>query len=87
MRTDRKRTDRVAPPIVPSARGSDRREGSDEERPGKDTAYSLDSLKLRTELGWRDTFSLQQGIDDLIAWAERFVTDIPKLPAKYEHKP
>ena len=57
------------------------------ERPGKDTAYSLDSLKLRTELGWRDTFSLQQGIDDVIAWAERFVTDIPKLPAKYEHKP
>ena len=25
------------------------------ERPGKDTAYQLDSIKLRTELGWRDT--------------------------------
>jgi dTDP-glucose 4,6-dehydratase len=57
------------------------------ERPGKDTAYTLDSFKLRTELGWRDTLSLQQGIDDVIAWAERFRTDIPKLPTKYEHKP
>ena len=28
------------------------------ERPGKDTAYTLDSFKLRTELGWRDTLSL-----------------------------
>ena len=57
------------------------------ERPGKDTAYTLDSSKLRTELDWRDTFSLKQGIDDVIAWAERFRTDIPKLPTKYDHKP
>jgi dTDP-glucose 4,6-dehydratase len=57
------------------------------ERPGKDTAYTLDSFKLRTELGWRDTFSLQQGIDDVIKWAERFRTELPKLPTKYEHKP
>jgi dTDP-glucose 4,6-dehydratase len=57
------------------------------ERPGKDTAYTLDSFKLRTKLGWRDTFSLQQGIDDVIAWAERFRHDIPKLPTKYDHKP
>ncbi len=57
------------------------------ERPGKDTAYTLDSFKLRTELGWRDTFSLERGIDDVVAWAERFRTDLPKLPIKYQHKP
>lgn len=57
------------------------------ERPGKDTAYTLDSLKLRTELGWRDTFSLEQGIDDVIAWARRFESDMAKLPTKYDHKP
>jgi dTDP-glucose 4,6-dehydratase len=57
------------------------------ERPGKDTAYTLDSFKLRTELGWRDTISLQQGIDGVIAWAERFRDDIPKLPRAYQHKP
>ena len=57
------------------------------ERPGKDTAYTLDSFKLRTELGWRDTVSLQRGIDDVVAWAERFRADLPKLPIKYQHKP
>ena len=57
------------------------------ERPGKDTAYTLDSFKLRTELGWRDTISLQQGIDDVVAWAERFPDAIPELPTKYHHKP
>jgi dTDP-glucose 4,6-dehydratase len=57
------------------------------ERPGKDTAYMLDSFKLRTELGWRDAISLEQGIDDVIRWAERFKDDLGKLPSKYEHKP
>jgi dTDP-glucose 4,6-dehydratase len=57
------------------------------ERAGKDTAYTLDSLKLRIELGWRDTISLQQGVDDVIAWAKRFSEDMTKLPSKYEHKP
>ncbi len=56
------------------------------ERPGKDTAYMLDSDKLRTELGWRDTRSLEQGIDDVIAWAERFAGDLKDLPASYQHK-
>jgi dTDP-glucose 4,6-dehydratase len=57
------------------------------ERPGKDTAYTLDSVKVRTELGWRDAISLGQGIDDVIAWAQRFKDEIAKLPTKYEHKP
>jgi dTDP-glucose 4,6-dehydratase len=57
------------------------------ERPGKDTAYTLDSFRLRTELGWRDKFSLEQGIDDVIAWAKRFEGDMAKLPTKYDHKP
>ena len=57
------------------------------ERPGKDTAYTLDSIKLRTQLGWRDTLSLERGIDDVIRWAERFSSDLAKLPAKYNHKP
>lgn len=57
------------------------------ERPGKDTAYMLDSSKLRTELGWRDTLSLEQGIDDVIRWAERFHSDLARLPAQYEHRP
>ena len=57
------------------------------ERPGKDTAYMLDSIKLRTELGWRDTVSLEMGVDDVIHWTERFSSDLATLPAKYDHKP
>jgi dTDP-glucose 4,6-dehydratase len=57
------------------------------ERPGKDTAYTLDSIKLRTELGWRDAIGLEQGIDDVVAWATRFKDAIATLPARYEHKP
>jgi dTDP-glucose 4,6-dehydratase len=57
------------------------------ERPGKDTTYTLDSFKLRSELGWRDQLSLGQGIDDVIAWADRFKDVIADLPSRYEHKP
>jgi dTDP-glucose 4,6-dehydratase len=57
------------------------------ERPGKDTAYMLDSRKLRTELGWQDRISLEQGIDDVIQWVKRFSDYLQKAPSKYEHKP
>jgi dTDP-glucose 4,6-dehydratase len=57
------------------------------ERPGKDTAYMLDTTKLRNELGWRDAVSLEKGIDDVIRWAKRFESELAKLPAKYVHKP
>jgi dTDP-glucose 4,6-dehydratase len=57
------------------------------ERLGKDTSYTLDSFKLRSELGWRDCCSLAQGIDDVIAWAEQFKHALPDLPTRYEHKP
>ena len=57
------------------------------DRPGKDQAYTLDSFKLRTELGWQDKISLGAGLDDVIAWAERFRGDLSSLPATYVHKP
>ncbi len=57
------------------------------DRPGKDSAYMLDSIKLRTELGWRDRISLEDGVDEVIAWAERFRDELPALPMTYEHKP
>ena len=57
------------------------------ERPGKDTAYTLDSFKLRTELGWRDRISLEDGVGDTISWAERFRSVLSDLPMKYLHKP
>jgi dTDP-glucose 4,6-dehydratase len=57
------------------------------ERPGKDTAYTLDSVKIRTELGWQDRVSLEGGIADTIDWLQRFEPALKTLPMKYVHKP
>lgn len=57
------------------------------ERPGKDTAYRLDSSKLRTALGWTERIALDQGIDESVRWARDFEADLLRLPWGYEHKP
>lgn len=57
------------------------------ERPGKDSAYMLDSFKIRSELDWRDRISLSEGIADTIAWARRFERALSELPERYVHKP
>lgn len=57
------------------------------ERPGKDTTYQLASDRLRRTLGWSDSISLSNGIDGVIAWADRFKDVLHQLPSRYEHKP
>lgn len=57
------------------------------ERPGKDAAYMLDSFRLRSELGWQDKISLEEGLDSVIAWARRFEKQLSCLPSSYVHKP
>jgi dTDP-glucose 4,6-dehydratase len=57
------------------------------DRPGKDSAYTLDSVKIRTELGWQDRITLEDGIADVIAWARRFSRVLDRMPIRYEHKP
>jgi dTDP-glucose 4,6-dehydratase len=57
------------------------------ERLGKDAAYLLDSSKIREELGWRDQVSLDQGLDDCIAWAKTNLADLQRQPMDYIHKP
>jgi dTDP-glucose 4,6-dehydratase len=56
------------------------------ERVGKDAAYRLNSSKLRGELGWRDQISLEQGIDETIAWVDRNLPTLATLPQSYIHK-
>lgn len=57
------------------------------ERPGKDAAYKLDAGKLRRELGWNDTVSLEAGLDETIAWVDRFLPDLKSMSWDYIHKP
>ena len=37
-------------------------------RPGEDTRYSLDSTKIRRELGWEPKISFDEGIKKTIEW-------------------
>ena len=57
------------------------------DRLGKDAAYRLDSTKIRSELGWTDRISLEDGIDQTIGWVERFFDELKAQPMQYVHKP
>jgi dTDP-glucose 4,6-dehydratase len=57
------------------------------ERMGKDAAYMLDSTKLRESLGWKDSVTLDAGIDQCVAWVKRHFEDLKQLPYDYQHKP
>jgi len=39
-----------------------------EDRPGHDQRYSLDSSRLRREMGWIPRHSFEQGIVDTVRW-------------------
>jgi dTDP-glucose 4,6-dehydratase len=57
------------------------------ERPGKDSAYLLDSTKARDTLGWQDCITLENGIDDSIAWVKDNFDTLLRQPSNYIHKP
>lgn len=57
------------------------------ERLGKDSAYHLDSTKVRTQLGWSDKVTLDQGIDECIAWVQKNIEILRDEPMNYIHKP
>lgn len=39
-----------------------------EDRPGHDLRYSLDSSKIKNELGWKPKYSFKEGIKDTVKW-------------------
>ena len=57
------------------------------ERPGKDSAYMLDSAKIRSELGWSDEETLEDGIAQTVEWANKFKDDLVATNPDYVHKP
>jgi dTDP-glucose 4,6-dehydratase len=56
------------------------------ERLGKDSAYHLDSTKVRTELGWADQIKLDIGIDECISWVKGNLETLRNEPMNYIHK-
>jgi dTDP-glucose 4,6-dehydratase len=57
------------------------------ERMGKDSAYHLDSTKVRKELGWTDRIALDQGLDECIAWVRNNFEALKTSVYDYQHKP
>jgi len=57
------------------------------ERLGKDSAYHLESTKVRHQLGWQDQISFDQGLDECIAWVKNNFDVLRTLPFDYQHKP
>ncbi len=39
-----------------------------EDRPGHDVRYSLDSSKIREELGWRPIQTFENGLEATVRW-------------------
>jgi dTDP-glucose 4,6-dehydratase len=58
-----------------------------DERPGKDMAYSLDSSRARSELGWRPRIALDEAITETIEWVESNLETLAEHPDRYIHKP
>jgi len=58
-----------------------------EDRLGKDQAYLLESSKLRDELNWNDSKSLDQGLKETLTWIDTNLEVLKTLPADYIHKP
>ncbi|MBF0469615.1 MAG: GDP-mannose 4,6-dehydratase [Desulfamplus sp.] len=58
-----------------------------EDRPGKDAAYLLDSTKAKETLGWKDEITLEQGIEECIAWVKDNLNILRNQKSDYIHKP
>jgi dTDP-glucose 4,6-dehydratase len=57
------------------------------ERLGKDAAYHLDSSKIRRELNWKDSITLDQGLEDCITWVQKYFDVLKDQTHNYIHKP
>lgn len=58
-----------------------------DERLGKDTAYELDSGKIRDELGWSDRIDLDAGLRSCIEWIDGNLETLARQGHDYVHKP
>ncbi len=56
------------------------------ERLGKDSAYWLNSDKMRG-LGWQDRVTLEAGLAEVIDWARHNLAQLEQQPIGYSHKP
>ena len=56
------------------------------ERLGKDQDYLLSTQRIRSELGWSDRISLDEGLKETLAWVDENIDVLSVMPMKYIHK-
>ena len=49
------------------------------DRLGQDSQYLVDSTKIRKELGWKPSINLEEGLDETIAWAKKYLKELKPL--------
>ena len=57
-----------------------------DDRIGKDKSYVLSSEKIRSELGWTDQISLEQGLEQTVKWAKDNFDVLTRSEFDYIHK-
>ena len=58
-----------------------------DERLGQDAAYVIDSTKAKTNLQWKPTTAIDDGLQQVIEWINKDWKTIIKQPLEYIHKP
>lgn len=56
------------------------------DRRGKDQSYLLDSSRLNA-LGWQAEIELETGVEQVVAWVQRYLPVLRSAPQDYVHKP
>ncbi len=57
-----------------------------EERLGKDSAYLLDSSKIRQMMQWEPSYKLREGILEVVSWIKQNFVFLRQMPQNYIHK-
>ncbi len=56
------------------------------DRPGKDSAYLLDSSRIREELNWEDKIRLSEGLKQTLDWVKENLEFLNQYTKEYSHK-
>jgi dTDP-glucose 4,6-dehydratase len=53
-------------------------------RKTEDSRYWLDNSKINSELGWVPKITLQQGINEVVLWAKKYINELEFMNQQYE---
>jgi dTDP-glucose 4,6-dehydratase len=54
-----------------------------DDRLGQDGQYWLDSSAIKRDVGWEPQISLEEGLQEMVAWGNRYLDVLPQYPTDY----